>query len=143
MKSAEDTTQTARSSQEDVDLRISRRDVLLTGTAGVGLIASSGVSSATSHETSSEPEDPLNTDLQTILVTGLEIDGPLEDCVVEYRNEQKETDESGTVDFQISENSAEVALEKEGWHNKTETLEVDDPDQEIHVPMHVVDTLGP
>ncbi|MFC7007375.1 hypothetical protein [Halalkalicoccus salilacus] len=76
MKSAEDTTQTARSSQEDVDLRISRRDVLLTGTAGVGLIASSGVSSATSHETSSEPEDPLNTDLQTILVTGLEIDGP-------------------------------------------------------------------
>ncbi|MFC7007374.1 hypothetical protein [Halalkalicoccus salilacus] len=62
---------------------------------------------------------------------------------MEYRNEQKETDESGTVDFQISENSAEVALEKEGWHNKTETLEVDDPDQEIHVPMHVVDTLGP
>lgn len=143
MNSADDTTQTTRTAQPDARLRISRRDVLLTGTAGVGLIASSGVSSATNHETSSESEDSSNTDLNTILVTGLEIDGPLEDCVVEYQNERKETDESGTVDFQISEDSAEVTLKKEGWQNKTETVEVDETDQEIHVPMFVVDTLGP
>lgn len=143
MNSADDTTQTTRTAQPDARLRISRRDVLLTGTAGVGLIASSGVSSATNHETSSESEDSSNTDLNTILVTGFEIDGPLEDCVVEYQNERKETDESGTVDFQISEDSAEVTLKKEGWQNKTETVEVDETDQEIHVPMFVVDTLGP
>ncbi len=143
MNSADDTTQTTRTSQPDARLPISRRDVLLTGTAGVGLIASSGVSGATNHETSSESEDSSSMDLNTILVTGLEIDGPLEDCVVEYQNERKETDESGTVDFQISEDSAEVTLEKEGWQNKTETVEAGETDQEIHVPMYVVNTLDP
>lgn len=107
MKSAEDTTQTACSSREDTLLQISRRDVLLTGAAGAGLFVTTGGSSAAPDEKSGDSRF-------TITVTGLEIDGPLEECVVKYGDEQKTTDESGNVAFDVSDDAQEVALEKEG-----------------------------
>lgn len=118
MESVEDTTQAARSSREDANLRISRRDVLLTGAAGAGLLATTGVSSAAPDEASSEAE---STGL-TITVTGLEIDGPLEDCIVEYGDERKRTDGSGNVAFDVGTDPYELTLEKEGWQSKVETI---------------------
>lgn len=119
MKSVEDTTQTARSSTADSTLRVSQRDVLITGGASVSLLATTGVSTGSNHETSSEAES------LTATVTGLEIDGPLEGCVVEHKNERKTTDESGTVVFENGDGPYEVTLEKKGWHDKTATVEAE------------------
>lgn len=135
MKSAEDTTQTACSSREDTTLQISRRDVLLTGAAGTGLLATTGASSAAPDEESGDSRF-------TITVTGLEIDGPLEECVVEYGDEQKTTDESGNVAFDVSDDPQEVVLEKEGWEDKTETIGPDETDQEVYIPMYVTGTIS-
>lgn len=133
MKSAENATQTACSSREDTTLQISRRDVLLTGAAGTGLLATTGAASAAPDEESSR---------FTITVTGLEIDGPLEECVVEYGDEQKTTDESGHVAFDVSDDSQEVVLEKEGWEDKTKTIGSDETDQEVYIPMYVTGTIS-
>ena len=74
-------------------------------------------------------------------MTGLEIDGPLEDCIVEYEDERKRTDESGNVAFDVGTGPYELALEKEGWQNKVETVDGDETGQEVHVPMHVTETI--
>lgn len=135
MKSVEDTTQTARSSTADSTPRVSRRDILITGGASVSLLATTGVSTGSNHETSSDTES------LTATVIGLEIDGPLEDCVVEYESGQKTTDDSGTVVFENGGGPYEVTLEKEGWRNKTATVEMNDTQQEIYIPMYVDDPL--
>lgn len=139
MNSAEDTTQTVSSSRKDAGLRVSRRDVLLTGTAGASLLAMPGASSAAPDETAAESED----DALVINVIGFEIDGPLDDCRVEYENERKTTDDSGTVTFETSDDSPEITLEKEGWQNKTETIVRDETGQEVYVPMYVTNEIDP
>ena len=75
-------------------------------------------------------------------MTGLEIDGPLEECIVEYGDERKTTDESGNVVFEVGDRPHEVALEKEGWENKTETIGEDETGQKVHIPMYVTGTIG-
>lgn len=142
MKHTDDTTQITDSSRPDLSLRVSRRDVIITGTASIGLLTTAGVSSASNHETSSEEEGAPGTNSLTITVTGLEIDGPLEDCEVAYENERQTTDESGTVVVENGDGPYEVTLRKEGWENETETIEAEGDTREVHVPMHVDDPLS-
>lgn len=142
MKCADDPTQTARSSNTDSSLRATRRDIIVTGTTGVGLLTTAGSSSASNHETSSDDESASETDPLTITVTGLEIDGPLKNCVVKYKNEQKTTDESGTVVFENGDGPYEVTAEKNGWQDKTETIKEEGNQREISLLMHVTDPLN-
>lgn len=74
-------------------------------------------------------------------MTGLEIDGPLEDCIVEYGDERKRTDGSGNVAFDVGTDPYELTLEKEGWQSKVETIGGDETDQEVHIPMYVTETI--
>lgn len=75
-------------------------------------------------------------------MTGLEIDGPLEQCVVKYGDEQKTTDELGNVAFDVSDDYQEGALEKEGGREKTKTIKPDETDHEVYIPMYVTDTIS-
>lgn len=141
MKSADDTTQTARSSASDSTLRVSRRNVLIAGGAGVSLLATTGVSTASNRETSSEAGPP------TATVIGLEIDGPLEGCAVKYENKRTNenkrttTGNSGTVVFENGRGPYQVALKKDDWHHKTVTVEPEGDQQEIYIPMYADDSL--
>lgn len=139
MRSTDDTTQTTRSSRKSASLRTSRRDVLLTGVAGASLLAMPGASSAAPDEEGAESD---NSSL-VINVIGFEIDGPLSDCIVEYENERKTTDEAGNVAFEIDGDSAELTLEKEGWNDRTKTISRDEADGEIYVPLYVTNTIDP
>lgn len=137
MRSVDDTSHTTQSPEAQPILPISRRNVLITGSAATGMVPVTGVASATSNEDSTEMTGESEACLLTIMVIGLEAEGVMADVEVNSIGETKMTDDSGTVVFEVENGVHEVTAEKERWGSVTKTIEMNGHDQAVHVPMHI------
>lgn len=137
MKSADDPSQHTQSPVKGPSLPVSRRNVLITGSAIAGMLSATGVSSATPDEASMESMDSSETCHLTITVTGLEVDGPMADVGVTIGDETQTTDTSGQVVFEVGDGTHKVTVEKERWGSITKTIEMNGQHQEMHIPMHI------
>jgi uncharacterized membrane protein len=116
---------------------ISRRHVLVAGSAIAGMMSATGVGSATTDDTPPESTTPPKTCLLIVVVTGLEAEGPMADVDVTSGDETKTTDVSGTVVFEIGSGIHKVTAEKQRWETSTKTVEMNRQHQVMHLPMHI------
>ena len=134
---ANDNSQLPHSQRTDSRFSISRRDVIISGTATTGLLAASTSVGATGDddETSDSNGSSKRCTL-TVFVTGLEVEGAMADVMVENGTQQAMTDTTGTAVFDLEDGTYEVTVSKDGWGANTRTIELGGQDQEIHIPMH-------
>jgi uncharacterized membrane protein len=137
MTATDDTTHAAGSQQTDSRFSISRRDIIISGTATTGLLAASTSVGATGDDDdTSDSNGSSKRCTLTVFVTGLEVEGAMADVMVENGTQQAMTDANGTAVFDLEDGTYEVTVSKDGWGANTRTIELGGQDQEIHIPMH-------
>lgn len=122
------------------NVQMSRRSVLTTAVAAVGLSAITGTASAAGHESSDETDDSPKTHYLTVQVTDMEGEREISDVMVKHDKKRDQTNPAGKVVFEVENGVHEMTAEKSGYEEWSKSIEINGEDKEIYAPLHA-DTL--
>lgn len=139
MNSKDENAKSGRKSLKHAGPGVSRRNVLVSSAAAsagasMGL---PGQAAADGEEEQKSPRTSEETVILTIRVTGLEVEGPMEDVEVRVGDETKKTGEDGRARFEVERGTYEVTANKRRWEPKRKTVTADEETQTLHLPMHI------
>lgn len=140
MESRENTTENVQMPRTKTSMSVSRRSVLTTAVAAVGLSAITGTASAAGHESSDEADDSPETQYLTVHVTDMEGEREISDVMVKHGKKRDQTNPAGKVVFEVENGVHEMTAEKSGYEEWSKSIEINGEDEEIYAPLHA-DTL--
>lgn len=140
MESRENTTENVQMPRTKATTSVSRRRVLSTAVAAVGLSAITGAASAAGHESSDETDDSPETHYLTVQVTDMEGERDISDVMVKHDKKRDQTNPAGKVVFEVENGVHEMRAEKSGYEEWSRSVEINGEDKEIYAPLHA-DTL--
>ncbi|MFC7008594.1 hypothetical protein [Halalkalicoccus salilacus] len=140
MKSRENTTENVQIPGAKATTSVSRRSVLSTAVAAVGLSAITGTASAAGHEGSDETDESPETHHLTVQVTDMEGEREISEAMVKHDKKRDRTNPAGKVVFEVENGVHEMRAEKSGYEEWSRSVEINGEDKEIYAPLHA-DTL--